>query len=438
MTNKVVSAILFTLAALFLYSFFQLYEYVETDIDLGYTREAKINPYLAAQQLLEKRGVSTESSSETLLLNTLPDNASLFVASAGMVRGEQLTEQLLEWVSGGGHLIVGASSEPKGRQNQLIKRLGIEVEKIEAEYPHFDNCQDNHDGANPDNSIEEQSEKLSDLLEELNRAAAEHAESQNNPLADVEPFRTYYENCLDQEHLTALDFDGYEDSLFTHIKGSFGFITDQGEENGDSPEPFYYASDAAGIRFLQLELGGGLVSLLASGEIWRSTHLRMFDNAFLLTILAGNDVPFYILYGGNHPSLFALLTRYGWEALLLLLAMLIFWLWRKGLRTSPVYDPIIQQRRSIQEHLNARSNYLWAHDEFAAILSPLQRDIEYYCTTHLPAFQSASADERIAIIAEKSRLNRQLVKQLFHPPLPINKTACEQAIRAAQTIRKRL
>ena len=73
----------------------------EIEIETGYRGKARRDPFLAAERLLEENRYHV--STHTWLGDNLPDGATL-IATAPSIGNRGTTENVLDWVSGGGHL----------------------------------------------------------------------------------------------------------------------------------------------------------------------------------------------------------------------------------------------------------------------------------------------------------------------------------------------
>jgi hypothetical protein len=91
-----------------LYTHFE--RYTET-VEIGFQGEARDNPLLAAERLLERMGLAAET------VPSLPDveldlssQDTLILVQYGHLLNEEQTEQLFGWIDRGGHLIISSRS----------------------------------------------------------------------------------------------------------------------------------------------------------------------------------------------------------------------------------------------------------------------------------------------------------------------------------------
>jgi hypothetical protein len=109
----------------------------------GYSGEARRNSFLAAERLLDRMGVRVRHLKTPLELRELPANGTLVLPARRNALAPAERERLLEWVRGGGHLIVEAEQaqlpdpllDALGVQRQPVKKPG-KPEPTEVRLPH--------------------------------------------------------------------------------------------------------------------------------------------------------------------------------------------------------------------------------------------------------------------------------------------------------------
>lgn len=82
------------------------FEYVSEPEYVGLQGEARRNPLLAAMRLYERMGVPAREARRVADLDTLEPGATLILLRQRAALTQRHTEELLSWVSAGGHLIV--------------------------------------------------------------------------------------------------------------------------------------------------------------------------------------------------------------------------------------------------------------------------------------------------------------------------------------------
>jgi len=431
MGSKSTTLIFGLVIAVFAYAFFQVYERVEHTIDIGYSTEARKNPYLAAQRYLTESEVDTESQTAMALLDSLSIGETLFVTDSSLLRTEARVEQLLDWVNQGGRLVFAVSEDEVSKPGRLTTELGIEVNYIDAKYPDFNECDDASE-EDPSSDNDSHEGEFAEALQEIERELGTDLNSLNEDFHG----ETRRDNdwCLDQKYLTQMDFVQIEEPFYVHFPGQLGLSWN----DEVAVAPFYYALDDAGTRFAQIEWGAGLVTILASEKIWRSERIALFDNAFLLWAVSERTSPFNILYGSAMPSLLKQMWQFGPEFIVAAVFALILWIWHVGKRVLPVRNSVLFDRRSIVEHLEARGDYLWKNGEYDALIQPLKEDILHRCQNRFPKFYNAEPQKRIEIISNSCNLSEDQVRLLFSQNRCEDALQCKNAIEIAQQIKSKL
>jgi len=117
------TAILAALAALVAAWFFANYERVPNREWIGYQGEARRNPFLAAERLLARMGVSVRHAKTSAELRELPAGGTLILPDRrdGIPPDER--RRVLAWIDAGGHLI--AEDENYRLPDPLLDALGV-------------------------------------------------------------------------------------------------------------------------------------------------------------------------------------------------------------------------------------------------------------------------------------------------------------------------
>lgn len=130
--------------------------------------------------------------------------------------------------------------------------------------------------------------------------------------------------------------------------------------------------------FAQAEIGEGIVTVMMDARPFRNRYIGDSDHAELLLALVEmspywGDVAF-LRDGGI--SLWSMLWRHGWPALLGLAAVTVFWLWKNMPRFGPMErEEEANLQRDYDHHLEALGDFQWRLDRGAALLRPLRESL---------------------------------------------------------------
>jgi len=121
-------ALLVVLSVLLVVGYFKFTEEYETDIWTGQSKEARVNPYLAAQKFLESRDVVVENTLDALDFDAIDiDDIVVLTEVDSMLVSNSRVEAALDWVERGGYLLVGANNDSEGG-NSILDHFDIKVE----------------------------------------------------------------------------------------------------------------------------------------------------------------------------------------------------------------------------------------------------------------------------------------------------------------------
>ena len=156
------------------------------------------------------------------------------------------------------------------------------------------------------------------------------------------------------------------------------------EVDGESYEVF--VESAAGVQkgnrarrpMAQAKVGEGIVTVMTDARPFRNRYIGDNDHASLLLALVEMSP-----YGGSVAiirdaglSLWAMLWRHGWPALIGLLVLTVVWLWKNMPRFGPMRraeEPTHQ--RDYDHHLEALGDFQWRLDKGQAMLRPLRESV---------------------------------------------------------------
>lgn len=130
--------------------------------------------------------------------------------------------------------------------------------------------------------------------------------------------------------------------------------------------------------FAQAEVGEGIVTVMTDARPFRNRYIGDHDHAELLLALvemSPYDGSVAIIRDGG-LSLWTMLWRHGWPALIGLLVLTVVWLWKNMPRFGPLRredEPTHQ--RDYDHHLEALGDFQWRLDKGAAMLRPLRDSV---------------------------------------------------------------
>ena len=406
------AALLLVFGLLGIYLLSNLSSYPET-VKHGPAPEARANPYLAAEQFLQQRGLQVQRADGLDVLKQLPSAGQtlLLLGDRNSMTPKQ-AERVLAWAAKGGHLLFVAErlwDEEEGSSGDLLlDHLGIQQYESEE--------LDEDANAAADESAAAEDETSTAPTVEAEPAVAADASSDDSPYPQ-----------LTQLYLENEDAPAY-----------FNFDTDFHLYDAEDRAHAWANSDAA-THLLQLYHGDGLISVVSDSWIWQNGNIGEYDNAWLLWYMT-QDSQVTLLYRADRDNLLSLLNEHFPQALVSLALLLAFALWHLGQRQGPMLQPVTRNRRQLQEHVRASADFLLRHNGQHNLLQGLQQDIQRRARHRHPGFERLPVAEQWQVLGRLTRQPSNLISQAMRP-LPKQRLAAADFTRQVanlQTLRNAL
>ncbi len=320
--------------------FLQNFERTTREVSSGYSKEARRNPFLAAERFLQRIGGRVESIGSNDLWRDLPSSDDTIVVYHYMPpAGEARRQALKAWVEAGGHLIVRAD-------DSLL--VG-------------DDEENNSGNKRRNNRQRSKHRKPTGFLAELGVRVRRRSFS----------FDEEFDTGDRKESTSAIKFADYKDPVQVHFS-PYRYLEDM-DDGAKAAVPCY-----DGFCLLQYEVGQGLVTVLSDNNFLTNRYIGEHEHALALALLtnAPQGGKVWLVHDVMMPSLPELMWRYGPQAIVALLLALALWLWKLGARLGPALPPLGRPRRDIGEHLEASANYLWRIDGGQHLFRANQQRIE--------------------------------------------------------------
>jgi hypothetical protein len=382
----VVVGILLAAAGLVAWALRDKVEWSEQDVWVGYSGEARVNDFLAAQRLLEKLGQRTSSIRGLPGARQLPGRNDVIILPRRQVRiSPGQASALVGWVARGGLLIAegltAESKEAQETQDPIFQAVGARlVTRPEAPTP-------------------------------------------GGPALDVRAF-----DEANRDVQVALGGRTYRVRL-----GAWRELLDLGHR------ATYTARNASGAKLLQYDLGRGRMVLCTDLACLDNGNLADGNHAGFLAALAtdwapGNHV--WIVYREEPPSLRAWLASRAWRVLVALSVLTVAALWSAAPRFGPRIPDPPEGRRSLLEHLAACGRFQWARKNGAGLLHAARQAAlarihqAHPGWAHLEPAELCLRLARSANLGE-ARIARALYREAIHDPREFT-----EAIQTLELLRK--
>ena len=367
--------------------FLHHYERVEQQIQLPPRGEASYNPLYALKKTLQADGLVVESRQRLDLgARQLRPRDTLLILNDPRVMTPVESRKLLEWVAGGGHLLVRTPS-PQGGQEQghaaLLDALGVlpredstECEPLQVE------GQDHH---------------------------VEFCDGSRFTFDGVEPELAWGDLQAGYAYARLAHGQGHVDVL-----ADFDFLGNGGEAD-DAPAPA-----AAGRR---------------SGGLRDGPH-----RALARQVLAPNygQGTMHLVYAAQMPSLLRTVLLRGWPVWLPLLAALLAWLWRRMQRFGPGLPSPVGERRSVLEHVRASGEHLFRYNRRALLYASVRKSFLARLRRRDPVAAALGGDAQARAIAGRAGVPVERVRTALQAPSSHDKQAFRTRISTLVQLRNRI
>ena len=300
------------------------YEYVETEITLRPRGEASYNPLYALKLALQADGVQA-TSRQRLQLDDVPPGAqdTVLVLNDPRTLSPEDVAGLLEWVDGGGHLLVRTPPLERGEAT----RAGELFEALQLRPVASFGCMRI---AQPQGGRDRSDKGKHDHDRDDDGEPAEHAVAfcggTRFRMLGVEPLQSWGD----------LD-NGYAYARLAHGMGTVDVVAD-----------FNFLTNASLERPASSTLAR---QLLQPGWKRGTVHL---------------------VYAANMPSLWRLLLETAWMAWLPALLALAAWLWLRTQRFGPRLPSPEPARRALLEPVQASGEPLWRYGRASALYAAVR------------------------------------------------------------------
>ena len=365
------------LVALGFIGFFKSCDKESYERDLGYSNEARRNPFLAAETFLNQVSVEFETRHDFGLFDeALGDYDTIFINGSRIGMSAARRELMLDWVNKGGHLVLLATEfyeyEFNSSRDKFLDKLGLRF---------YDTSED-------------------------------------------------YTDYSDEESMTHLKFEGFDSA--TKIR----FYADGYIEDTSGEASFIGGTDSAD-QFVQYQMQEGLLTVIVDFSLWHNSRIEQNDHAMFLTQLIGNSPKAWLVYNRVQPSLLALLWQYAplvfISTLVVLLSVFVGKLWRKG----PAIKDMPPVQREIMQHIAAAGEFVFRGDQGHSLLHEMMQAVNHRMSQLVHGYLRLTPKKQIEKLSVITGLPTQDLQILWHDENENQDTFVEK-VKLVQEIRKHL
>jgi len=335
---------------------------------VGYKGKAKSNPFLAAERFLTEQGKN--ASSEHGLGRLDYETGTLFLPPTS-INTVGRAKRLMAWVSEGGHLVLMLEGGEMGGNDFSV-----------APSASFW-------------SNEEPSDGVAHICDELNVKYEKTDEVVvTTSTMDIDDWE-----AMDEKDRVLL----YSETSKINLgdgEMAVHYWTGSAFKSGRRSMRDYASEDSKGEdnehHFLSLTHDMGRVSFVSDARPFRSRYLGYADHAKFLATLVDLSRPGKVIFSsGDGDGFFAMVWRHFKMAVLGLLAVVVFWLWRHLPRYGPEQDIGDGSTREFSDQLRGIGRFLWHHKRDDTLLGALRATVNRRLSLH-PGISHEGIFEQLA------------------------------------------
>jgi len=393
----------------FVYTSIEFYEETETS---DWSADALRNPYLAAQQFMDRSGIDVTDVDSLARLDELHTVGTLFFSDANQVQTPRQLTQVMDWLEVGGNVIYTANLTAS-EDDLLLQEFEVTV-----------------DWSDYDSEAEREDKPISETMREYNRQLEEGKTRE-------EIARSSTDEDISLTRVTFGDDIGELEVFFDNGRLLSHPYIDDAEYDSSEHKPFSWSLSDSGVHLMQFEVGSGLLTIVSDPNIWNSYEIDLYDHAYLLWLLSSEEGDFAILRSLVRESIWTLMKRNASELLLAAGLLVLVWIWRMAYRFGRLLPRDLARTRALGEHFSTVSHYLWHRRYGSYLIKPLRQQVLRRASLTLPEFSRADRVRQNEILAERCELNIATISRAFGEQ-EFNETNFVQTVRLLKRIERLL
>ena len=383
----VVALVLVLLVAWFRHTFHR----VEKTLYLPPTGEAAYNPLYALSKTLEADGVKVNARQRLLLDdNALAPTDTLLLFNDPRTLSPPDAERLLDWVEGGGHLLVRTPLYSPGE-----------------------------DVAGPDAPRVPLLDRLSVwLVEESPGCVDFQVEGEDHHVEFCTGRRFAFEGVVPELAWGDLQA-GYVYARLARGRGHVDLLADFDFMTNTASRPL-------ARQAMDVPPDGGL----RDGPHRALARQVLAPNYGLGTV--------HLVYAAQMPSLWRTVLLRGWMVWAPLLLALAAWLWMRMQRFGPPVPAPAAERRSLLEHVRASGEHLYRYGRGVMLYAAVRQAFLARLRRRDAVAAALSGEPQVAAIAERTGLPADRIRTALHAPASHDRQAFRDRIALLIHLRNRL
>ena len=382
-----------------IYVFLETHEKKERTIHTGLFGEARKNPLYAGRVFLKRMGIPTETKTSVQGFTGYPGTDTvILINSKRTTLSAFQTQQLINWVQKGGHVIALATN--KWRFNRSDKSADSYERLNDFQSMTIDiKLTDNMYSPDPLQNYMGISTRKKTQYDDLSIA-------EKKQLDEIEE----NDDTNSTENLFKIKLSDSPRKLAIHNSWFHPIIVD----------PYYRAKTEiiklGSYNFIaRQKIGSGLVTLVSSLEFIENKQLEKADHAEIFWhIIHGINKPIdqpakvWLIHSDKMPPLWDLIWRNAWMFILSLLFLFIAWLLLATRRFGPVIPKLTEDRRSLTEHISSSGSFYWKHNYKQQLLESTRSAVHQRLILLHPNWNHLSEEQQVELVVKDIELAQDL------------------------------
>lgn len=329
----------------YLYWFYTNFDKVIKEVDRGAIKEAKINPFYAAEKFLETAGKKAESQKNYSILDEdLQPYDTLVIESTRVGLTAEKRQKINDWISSGGHLIVLATEihdhDLGTSRDKFLDELGVRLYQ-------------NHD---------------------------------------------YSWDADNDESLTKVTFSDTKQQTTISFGHEYYLQDDSGEAS------FIGGNDYSDL-FVQYNQDEGMITVLTDMSIWKNYSIGEYDHAMFLLQLVGGAQNVWFLYNTVQPSLLSVTSHLIPMVIISFVLLIVIILFSASWRKGPPKSDELRVQRELMQHIQAAGEFSYRNDNGMTLLANLTNSLELRLAKSIHQYSRLSDDEKLTKLSQLSGKN---------------------------------
>ncbi|HIO97162.1 MAG TPA: DUF4350 domain-containing protein [Leucothrix sp.] len=413
LSNRTATLLIVLLVALIIgagvYNFYKTHEYKEVEIRTGLLNEARTNPFYASRLFLKRMGIPTIKK-ESLQTNWGFPNTDTVMIITTKRKGLSTarTEELLEWVESGGHLIARSTSDWYYSGDGGDEETEEEINKMLSDKDSRDPLQ---------RLLGIHSGKRIHLSEDVNK---EKDKKKKKIKSDAEEIMTaLLETKVDETPEYEISIKGADAPLKIQMDWFENLVIDDLDKSAS------YQTEQVKLKtgnfIIRTKVGEGLVTLVSDMDFFKNYEIEKSDHAKILWHLVHGyqtDIQqpktVWLIHDDEMASLWNLLWKNAWTLILSLTLFLALWMLQASRRFGPVIPKQQEDRRSLNEHITSSGNYYWKNNKKHRLIESSRLALTQRLTRVHPGWANYSREEQIKLLSNQLNMPSEALHRLLY------------------------